>query len=89
MSHKRYSTRRLQAQELSRISGGTFGRKGSLRPLPEDLREDDHHHTVSNPQVTRLEMTPMDDLDLMIKNGWGGTKRDKLPPDWRTRRKGE
>lgn len=28
---------------------------------------------------------PMEDLDLMIANGWGDTPQHRLPPDWRTR----
>lgn len=32
-------------------------------------------------------LTPISDLDLMIKNGWGDTPQVRLPVDWRTRNK--
>ena len=36
------------------------------------------------PHVNK-SLTPTSDLDLMIRNGWGNTPRNQLPPDWRTR----
>lgn len=32
-------------------------------------------------------LTPISDIDLMIRNGWGDTPQTKLPKDWRTRTK--
>jgi hypothetical protein len=37
----------------------------------------------------KVQFTPMEDLNLMIKNGWGDIPQNKLPADWRTRRNGD
>ena len=34
----------------------------------------------------RLNLTPTEDLDLMIANGWGDTPQVDLPTDWRVRK---
>jgi len=31
-------------------------------------------------------LTPMEELNLMIEMGWGDTPQKKLPEDWRTRK---
>jgi len=46
----------------------------SLRPMPDD-----------NVNGVFVQLTPLQDLDLMIENGWGDTPRNKIPNDWRTR----
>jgi hypothetical protein len=40
-----------------------------------------------NAAVVRLNLTPVSDLDLMIANGWGDTPQDRMPADWRTRKR--
>lgn len=37
---------------------------------------------------SQLKLTPMSDLDLMIRNGYADVSQDSLPVDWRTRRNG-
>lgn len=32
-----------------------------------------------------IQLQPLSDLDLAIKNGWRDTPQTKLPVDWRTR----
>jgi hypothetical protein len=34
-----------------------------------------------------VALTPISDLDLAIRNGWGDIPQTQLPPDWRTRRR--
>lgn len=31
-----------------------------------------------------IAFTPMEDLDLMIRNGWGDMAQTLIPKDWRT-----
>ena len=53
---------------------------------PKALHIGDTDHDGKSPII---DTEVMSDLDLAIKNGWGNTKGDKLPPDWRTRKKGQ
>lgn len=32
-----------------------------------------------------INLQPLSDLDLMIENGWGDTRQENIPKDWRTR----
>ena len=34
----------------------------------------------------QASLTPLSDLDLMIKLGWGDTPQTQLPADWRERK---
>lgn len=57
------------------IEGG-IGSLGT-RPDTELKRAEEVHNEF---------LTPLSDLDLMIRNGWGNTRQDRMPKDWRTRR---
>ena len=35
--------------------------------------------------IRKPGLQPMEDIDLMIANGWGDTPRQRMPRDWRTR----
>lgn len=48
-----------------------------------------YRNTAPGPLKPALTIQPMSDLDLMIANGWGNTRQDRLPKDWRVRVKGK
>lgn len=55
----------------------------SMRPAP-----DRKYFAAKNPgrvyrKPVSLIDTPMSDLDLMIRMGWGNTPRENLPDNWR------
>lgn len=51
----------------------------SLMPRPDLSKEE-------SPASKPIPLVPMSDLDLMIKNGWGGTARNQIPSDWKTKK---
>lgn len=64
----------------ARARGGSKGKSSAaLRVVPVYFPDPD--------PPPRLNLQPMSDLDLMIANGWGDVSQEKLPADWRTRRR--
>lgn len=68
-----------------RISGvnAVTGRDMSLRNGSR-FTEADELLIETSSYAAKLELLPMRDLDLMIKNGYGNTPQMFLPKDWRT-----
>ena len=77
----------LKLRQAPRASSGIvpahalgIDRNGSYRMArPADYQD---RHAGPDPS----DPAAFAELDLMIRQGWGDTPQQKLPPDWRTRR---
>ena len=58
----------------------------SAKQLRRGLAEQRGRSPVIRRFGAKASLTPMSDIDLMIKMGWGDTPQSDLPADWRTRR---
>lgn len=74
---KGLSTVKRQSNSANRCAGAIPAR--SLRPKA------DWNPNYEPAEKIRpvLNLQPMSDLNLAIRNGWGDTPQSKLPPDWR------
>lgn len=73
------------SQKNSRMrSTSLLGALGARRLAPRPDRAMERKDAIAQ---RAHDFTPMADIDLMIRNGWGDTPQPKIPADWRTRKK--
>lgn len=72
-------TRKERLNGIAYRKSLNWGMAESLTPQGDGRHSSEKHAATIN-------FTPMSDLDLMIRNGWGNTPQRNLPADWRTRK---